>query len=233
MCCRTMDFVNNNNKKRLNVSEVGLQTDTLLMIIRIPHSWILKFIARALLLAIVIVSLPRLGSIFGQLKFNFPFPNSNAQFNSINTEFLPLLFRDLANEGLLKTGDRALFVNNEEEAIFNSRIFSNINIDLVSYSDLQRQVLMPDETFEFVMLRDFHATTAEFFDRVLNSGGVAVVQLSDDPSEAFLKPSGYRIVYLRRFYSTFVGMRKTSSNKATNGRRLLSVRAPSPGMLKC
>ncbi|KAM7520837.1 hypothetical protein LguiB_019799 [Lonicera macranthoides] len=138
----------------------------------------------------------------------------------------------MANEGLLKTGDRALFVNNEEEAIFNYRIFSKINIDSVSYSDLQRQVLMPDKTYEFVMLRDFHATTAEFIDRVLKSSGVAIVQLSDDPSAAFPKPSGYRIVYLRRFYSTFIAMRKTESNQATNGRRLLTVRASSPDVLE-
>ncbi|KAM7521841.1 hypothetical protein LguiA_011743 [Lonicera macranthoides] len=35
---------------------------------------------------------------------------------------------------------------------------------------------MPDETFEFVMLRDFHATKAEFIDRVFKSGGDAVIR---------------------------------------------------------
>ncbi|KAM7513084.1 hypothetical protein LguiB_011959 [Lonicera macranthoides] len=47
---------------------------------------------------------------------------------------------------------------------------------MVSHSDLQRQVLMLDDTFEFIMLRDFHATKAEFIDRVFKFGGVAVIR---------------------------------------------------------
>ncbi|CAK9186610.1 unnamed protein product [Ilex paraguariensis] len=185
------------------------------VIIRLPHSWVLKLVSRAVLfvLALVIVSFFCLNSIIGGFTANFHGANSNSDLavDTMNTELLPLFFRDLANEGLLKTGDRAVFLSNgNEEAIDDSQFLRDNEMDLISYSDSERQSLIPDETFDFALTHGFHGDS-KFIDRALKVGGIAAIQLSDNPMVAFQKPSNYKIVYLRKFDSTLVAMRKTSN----------------------
>ena len=70
---------------------------------------------------------------------------------------------------------------------------------------------------DFVLASNF-SVASEFIDRTLKIGGIVTVELSDNPSIAFNKPSNYKIVYLRRFESTIMAMKKTSSvelNSAT------------------
>lgn len=85
------------------------------LIIRLPGSRVLKLLARSLLLSLLIVSFPRIGSID---LTSPPIPGSGSRSGSgsvpLNLEFLPL-FRDLNHEGLLKLGDKALFVSNGGE----------------------------------------------------------------------------------------------------------------------
>ncbi|XP_020410963.1 uncharacterized protein LOC18790309 isoform X1 [Prunus persica] len=59
-------------------------------------------------------------------------------------------------------------------------------------------------------------------DRILKIGGIVAVPLSNDPSNAFKPKPNYKIVYLRRYASTFVAMRKTSPSYdlAVKSRRL-------------
>ena len=150
--------------------------------------------------------------------------------NPVNLRRLPLLFHDLANEGLLKLGDRVLFasgVDNNDEQIYNSQIWKDTQMDLVSVSDQSKQASIPDEAFEFVFTDDYH-DAADFIDRIVKVGAVATVKLSDDPRRPFAKPDNYKIVYLRRFYGvenrtirtrscTFVvAMRKTGPPRAAD-----------------
>ncbi|XP_059637307.1 uncharacterized protein LOC132279366 [Cornus florida] len=185
--------------------------------IRSPHFWILKVMARALLLALIIVSIISwLGSTkssSSKSKFNDE-ANVDSSFvgiDSMNAELLPLLFHDLANEGLLKGGARALLVSdgNNEEIMYNSQILNDNEMDMISYSDSDRQSLVPDETFDFAFAHSFQSAS-DFIDRTLKVGGIAAVQLSDDPSFSFPKPTNYKIVYLRRFDPTIIAMRKTA-----------------------
>ncbi|GMP45752.1 hypothetical protein CsSME_00014164 [Camellia sinensis var. sinensis] len=193
--------------------DIDMNTYTHFLIIRLPHSWVLKLMTRTILLALVIVALPWFSSILGKLSLNSYGTNSEADqaaFDSINLELLPLVFHDLANEGLLKVGGRALLVGSgNDEAIYNSQIISQNEMDLISYSDSERQSSIPDETFDFAFTHGFHAIE-EFIDRTLKVGGIATIQLSEDPSLGFHKPSNYKIVYLRRFDTTIVAMRKIS-----------------------
>ncbi|KAA8536412.1 hypothetical protein F0562_028890 [Nyssa sinensis] len=68
------------------------------------------------------------------------------------------------------------------------------------------QSWIADDAFDLVFTSSFQGT--EFIDRVLKIGGIMVIQLSNDPSNAFHQQSNYKIVYLRRFTSTVVAMRK-------------------------
>ncbi|GFZ10264.1 hypothetical protein Acr_21g0008630 [Actinidia rufa] len=231
-----MDLIHgfrNKHHKLKSVCKGGLSLSPKLnadfLIIRLPDSWVLKLVTRTMVLALLITTFPLLGSLIGGLNSEFYAPNSDAKLaiDSIDMEMLPLLFRDLANEGLLKLGDRALFVGNgNEESIYDSQILAGNEMDLISISDSDRQVSIPDETFDFAFMPvTYHGAAADFIDRTLKIGGIVAVQLSKDPFLAFQKPSNYKIVYIHRFDSTIVAMQKTSPSegKSPSKRRLCGV----------
>ncbi|KAG5543862.1 hypothetical protein RHGRI_016576 [Rhododendron griersonianum] len=205
--------------KNLCKEGVGLSAYAHFLVIRLPNSWILKLVARTLVLALVIASLPQISSIIGGVSSDFyKATDSEAEiaFDSINFDLLPLLFRDLKNEGILKMGDRALLLGNKnDKGLYNSDMIRLENggneMDFVSFSDSEKQGAVTDETFDFAFTQGFHAAAAaEFIGRTLKVGGVAAVQLSEDPAMAFEKPDNFQIVYVRRFDTTIIGMRKTS-----------------------
>ncbi|XP_059461047.1 uncharacterized protein LOC132190162 [Corylus avellana] len=183
------------------------------LIIRLPNSRVLILLTRAMLLGLLVVSFPWIGSIVGGSSTSSPPINPNRAM--INLEILPLLFRDLTNEGLLKIGEKekVIFISNgNEEAIHRSSqiILKEIEIemDFISVTDLEKQSSIPSETFDFAMASNFPAAV-DFIDRTLKIGGIVVVELSENPFAAFHKPSNYKIVYLRRFGSAVMAMKKT------------------------
>ncbi|KAG5241989.1 peptide upstream ORF protein [Salix suchowensis] len=123
--------------------------------------------------------------------------------------FLAMILLTLPFEGLIKKGDKALIVCSGVGAVVDSSRFLNDNdIDFVSESDLEQESLFPNATFDFALT--LRIEDARFVDRVVKVGGILVTQLSSDPSNAFQKLSNYRAVYLRRYDSTIVALRKTS-----------------------
>ncbi|XP_027150461.1 uncharacterized protein LOC113750713 [Coffea eugenioides] len=245
----TMDNVlHGTQPKRHNHKVKNLYTDALkfhgdlhFVVVRLPSSWVLKVITRALFLAFVIVSLPWLNTAIGDLTSKL---NNGAKVSSVADHIavddpndavgtLSVLFHDLANEGLLKMGDRALIISNgddHEAAIFNTQAISDYNMDVVSCSDVERQSLIPNQTYDLVFVRDFHAAS-ELIERIIKKDGTVTVQLSDNPAVSFSKPSNYKIVYLRRFNSTIIAMRKlikiqvvpAGKHSAAARRRLLGL----------
>lgn len=207
---------NRHKVKNLYMDALKFPADLHFVVIRLPSSWVFKVITRALFMAFVIVSLPWLNTIIGDLTAKL---NNGAKVSSvadqiavddpINVGILPVLFHDLANEGLLKMGDRALIISNgdDHEAIFKAQAISDYDMDVVSYSDMERQSLIPNQTYDLVFVRDLHAAS-ELIERIIKKDGIVTVQLSDNPAVSFSKPSNYRIVYLRRFNSTIIAMRR-------------------------
>ncbi|GAB4861344.1 hypothetical protein Ancab_036506 [Ancistrocladus abbreviatus] len=185
-------------------------------IIRFSKCKVLKVLAQALVFALFIMMLPWLGANFQQL-----YRKSSSRNDLMRTEFgldvtdlatLPLLFRDLANEGLIKKGDKALIVGNTGEespsdALYSSVISSTGDVKLIPHLDSEHQSSIPDEAFEFAFTSGFH-TDAEFIDRTLKLGGIAAIQIGKNPSLEFRKPWNFKFVYLRRLSSTFIAMRK-------------------------
>lgn len=221
-----------NNKsriKRLHREGVDEISDDHL-VIRLPDSMVLRVVSRSLLLALAIVSFPWLGSIAirgASISYN-AVSEAGIGADPINGELLSMLLRDLANEGLLKSADKALLVSrggdNEVTAPGPQILYDN-GIDLISEFDSERQSSIPDDTYDFAFAFGFRA--GEFIDRTLKIGGIAAIQISDDPSDAFQKPSNYKIVYLRGFESTIVAMKKTGpgniSKNSPTKRRLCSL----------
>uniref|UniRef100_M0ZPJ4 DUF7870 domain-containing protein n=2 Tax=Solanum tuberosum TaxID=4113 RepID=M0ZPJ4_SOLTU len=226
-------FYNKQHSKMRGLYIDGLMDynwDTKLVIIRIDHSWVLKFMARATILALVIVSLPWINTIIGYLssryESNYAYQVDHEMvYNPIKLEFLPMIFQDLANERLIRMGDRSLLVSNgNDEEINNSQVVKDYNPDLISFSDSTQQNLVPNETFDFVLAYGY-PQLSNFIERALKVGGILVVPLSDNPLvDEFPHPSNFKIVYVRKFDSTVVAMKKiknASINSST--RRLLET----------
>ncbi|XP_057973483.1 uncharacterized protein LOC131161621 [Malania oleifera] len=210
-------------KQSLHGGAMGLNSDAHLLIIRLPDSRVLRVIARSVLLALVILSFPWFGSIIGEfLNPHQVVSATDVSPDSINLDQLPILFHDLTKERLLKLGDRVLFVSNgkNEDEIYNSQVLSGNEMDLISDSDSERQSSIPDGVFDFAFANGFHAA-GEFIDRTLKVGGIAAVLLTGDDSldVRFNAPANYKIIYLRRFKSTVVAMRKTHSADPTGSTR--------------
>ncbi|XP_057975961.1 uncharacterized protein LOC131163383 [Malania oleifera] len=210
----------------LNGDAVGLNSDTLL-IIKFSDFKILRVVSRSLFLTLVILALPSIGFIASGLSGSYSIvSNYGSASDSIDLEFLQVLFRNVADEGLLKRDDSALFVSSGSGDLVRNLQMPNFNeIDVVTESDLEQQSSIPDETFDFVFTSSFRAT--KFVDRVTKIGGVVAVQLTDNALNAFQDLSNYKIVYLRRFNSTVVAMKKTGSlpefMDSAVGRRLCGV----------
>ncbi|KAJ9166485.1 hypothetical protein P3X46_021233 [Hevea brasiliensis] len=210
------------------------------LIIKLPHSRLLRLFARSMVLALFFVTFFMFRNIFGAFPLiSLPQPvvepeTANRYSTSVDLGLLPLLSRDLANEGLLKTGDKAVLLSNDngndidhDDAIDISHILNgNYDIDLISVSDFDRQSTILEESLDFVITYCFPGAQ-EFIDRTLKVGGIAVVQLNDNPSFLLNKPSNYKIVYLRKFQPTVMAMRKTSyssNNNLSAQRKLLAYR---------
>ncbi|KAF6165141.1 hypothetical protein GIB67_000725 [Kingdonia uniflora] len=130
--------------------------------------------------------------------------------------------KDLMNEGILRLGDKAMFINGEVSGDLHE-ILNDNEMDLISEFDIERQRDVPDDSLDFVFASSYGA--AEFIDRALRMGGIVVVQLDD---KAFRRPLNYKIMYLWRFDTMVIAMRKISagvgsgSMKSPTKRKLFS-----------
>lgn len=180
--------------------------------IKLPSSWLLKLLIRSLLLVVLIALLPWIGSIFG-VTLN---PNNNVgiidphdevgSYSIVTSYFLLFFFWVLKNEGISTFGNQTLFLTDaNEDFIYNFHILNNNDMYIVYSKDLKRQDIIPNESFDFVFIFNFHATL-EFIDRTLKLDGIVVVQTSDaDPSLALInKPSSYQTMYFKRFSNSNV-----------------------------
>lgn len=195
--------------KRMKGETMGLNSHhshNTLLIIKLPSPQALRVMSRSLFLAMLIIALPCIGSFLRGISNSVNDPEAIGS-HSIGSDLLPLIFRDLSEEGLLKKGDRALILSSGGGNFMDYSQFLNENeIDLAVESDVATKSSIPDETFDFVL--SLRSNADKVVDRVLKIGGLLVMHVSNDPSNPFRQHSNYKIVYLRRFDSTVVAMRK-------------------------
>ncbi|XVF01519.1 hypothetical protein REPUB_Repub04eG0095800 [Reevesia pubescens] len=203
---------NNNQINHLRSPRNSLNPDTLL-VIKLPDPRFLLVLSRSLFLAMVIITLPCIrsflkgpsGSLFNAIDFH---QNSGC----ISFEYWNLLWQDFVNEGLVKKGHKALVLNSAIEGVADggSMFLNDDEIDVVVEPDLERQSALPDEGFDFVFVSG--SLDSKFVDRVVKIGGVIAMQLGDVISSGYQKQSDYRIVYLKKYSSTILAMKKLGSN---------------------
>ncbi|CAN4107923.1 unnamed protein product [Withania somnifera] len=186
--------------------KIGYNQEALL-IIKLPESRVLRIMSRSLFLAVVLLILPSIGSIltesFDVFDGSFVTSGERDSFNVLHN-----LFRDLVDEGLVKKGHKGVILGPENDLLVEDLEFLNDNVvDFVLDSDMDNKHSIPNEAFDFAVAQN--KWNSKFIDRVLKIGGIVVTQLSNDPLPELKALANYRIVYIRVFDKTMVGIRKT------------------------
>lgn len=196
----------NSNPKIRQINGAIRMNPNSVVIFKLPDSRVLGIISRSLFLAIFILALPSISS----------FVRDSSEDHS--QEFLPMVFEDLVIEGLFKDGQKGLLLSCGIGDLFDSLWFLNDKgIDLVTDSDSDRQMVIPNEVFDFVFASNLE--NVKFINRVVKVDGIVVMPLGNyyDRSYEFLKQSNYKIAYLRQFDSiTVVAMRKIDGEGEEN-----------------
>lgn len=200
----------------LNGVGIGLNSDTLL-IIKLPDSRALRIMSRSLFLAMVLLTLPSLFSMMrASSGASLYEPDANSD-TSNEFKILPILLRDLVDEGLIKKGNKGFVLGASVGDIEDDFEFlRDAGIDLLTGADLQQKNVVEHQVFDFVFATSFQGI--QVVDGILKDSGLVISPLGRDPSNGLRLLSSYKIVYLRRFENTVVAMRKTgaSSNGPTN-----------------
>jgi len=178
----------------LNAGGTELNSDTLL-IIKLPDSRVLRILSRSFFLAMVLLTLPSLGSIMRASSGTLDESDSISEVNGF--KILPILFRDLVDEGLIKMGHKGLIVGAGAGDIEDDLDFSKeIGIDLVAECDLRRKEITQNEMFNFVFALSFRGINQ--IDNILKNNGIVIAPLGNDPWNDIHLQTNYRIVYIRR-----------------------------------
>ncbi|KAK7328109.1 hypothetical protein VNO77_22205 [Canavalia gladiata] len=183
---------------------IGLNPQTV-VVIRIPDAQILRILSRSLFLAMLLSSFPFLRTLIQ----GFPstshslVPNFETSSSCVHVDLLNSILNDLADEGLFKKNDKALIVSPPDG--FIAPFVSN-EVDVIMDSDFERKTLFLDEYYDFVFTSC--SIDAEFVDRILKIDGIVAFLLGTS-NAAFREQANYRVVYIRRYGSIIVALKKT------------------------
>uniref|UniRef100_A0A0D9VLB8 Uncharacterized protein n=1 Tax=Leersia perrieri TaxID=77586 RepID=A0A0D9VLB8_9ORYZ len=166
------------------------------VVIRLPDPRALRVVARSVLLAVALLSLAWLRPTES--------PSRRGDGDAHALLQARLLLRDLRREGLLaaQTGaPRAVFLGADAGCRRHD--------DAIRHVTLPELMMAGDQSVDLVL--DFGGFKEEgdrvgLVDRVLVDGGIFLAPIGS--ASAFRLPPNYRVVYVRRFTDTFVGIKK-------------------------
>lgn len=188
----------------------GLGSSRTLLIIKLPDSRSLRIVSRSLFLAMLLLALPSLASIINASLYD-PHPISTDAF-----KILPIILRDLVDDGLLERGHKGFLLGAAIEA--DLELLRNNGIDLLTGADLRKNKEKETErqVVDYVYAPSFQGI--HLVDGILKEGGLLISPLGLDPSYDLRLLKNFKIVYLRRFENTVAAMRKMeeSSNSVEN-----------------
>lgn len=197
------------NRKQLRNSSIALSSHALL-VIQLPDSRVLRVVSHSILLAIVIFTFPSIGSIFKGSSIHDSIDSIDDRHDStgfMDFEFFDLLWQDLCPMDCHK----ALIVTSSGEVPMGGFELSNGNeIDVVMESDLQKRESFPDGSFDFAYLSG--SVDLKSVDPVMKTGGIVAMQFNEHQNYL-----SYSTVYIRRFSSMIVAMRKNGPMDRTRG----------------
>ncbi|KAJ4761044.1 hypothetical protein LUZ62_071419 [Rhynchospora pubera] len=178
------------------------------VVIHLPDPRLLLLVARLAIVAAIVFSIPWLRRIPPRVVMVRSHRWSDDPF------FLPMLIKDLKREGLFSSGgQRAIFLGNAKSRL---PLLKRNGIDPVSSDE---ESMVGDQSVDFALASEgFEDASVRFVDRVLKIGGVVVTRLNTEGSNLFQVPGNYKLVYVRRFGSTMVALRKVAVAKSQNGK---------------
>lgn len=201
-----------NNYNEMNGVEIGFNPDALL-IIKLPDSRALRIMSRSLFFAMVLLALPSLFSMMRASAGASAYESASISDASEGFRILPVLLRDLVEEGLIRKGNKGFVLGATVGDIGHDFGFlKNSGIDLLTGADLQQKNVVEHQVFDFVFATSLQGI--QVVDSMIKENGLVISPLGRDPSTGLRLLSTYKIVYLRRFESTVVAMRKTGASSA-------------------
>ncbi|KAJ8445094.1 hypothetical protein Cgig2_029466 [Carnegiea gigantea] len=162
---------------------------TPLIVVRLSDSKVMKILAQALVLALLIMALPRLSANLRETL------RGSHNYDSLDLKSLPLVLDDLAKHGIMTTSKVKSVIINTGEQRGMPETLANVENVVISPWETERHRLVPDESFNIAFTNCFHGEVRGFIDRTLKLGGTLVVQVSRDP---FRAPPNYKMAYLRK-----------------------------------
>ncbi|CAM8945767.1 unnamed protein product [Rhodiola kirilowii] len=191
------------------------------MMFSLPTARLTRFMARLVFLTFVIASFPWIGSVVGrplsqEMSDSAAFKSVYVETDASGFGFLPKLFRDLRNDGILRGYEKSLVVAGDDvQSTINEMMNFQMEMEMVSSSDVEKQNSLPEEAFDIAFING--ETVEDFVDRSLKPGGVAAVRVNDESVNSFQKPNGYTTIYLRKFSSNsfIIVLKKTSEDDSS------------------
>lgn len=200
-----------NNVDELNEFEIGLNSDAI-FVIKLPDSRSLRVVSRSLFLALILLVLPSIGA---KIRAASNAPPLYDPDTSNPIENLPLLLRDLMEEGLITKGHKGFvlvgtgFRGIEDEFGF----LREAGVDLIAGDG---NMVGVHQVFDYMHAPSFSAI--KLMDGVIKDGGLAIAPLGGDPSAELRLLRNFKIVYLRRLNgNTVVAMRKSEGTVENSG----------------
>ncbi|XP_073026824.1 uncharacterized protein [Primulina eburnea] len=195
----------------LNGVGFGFNSPTLL-VIRLPESRVLRIMSRSMFVAMVILALPTIGSMIRASSNGALYDKGGDSVIGGGFKILPILFRDLLDEGLIKKGHKGFILGaGMGETEDDLEFLKDAGIDLFTGFNLQLKKVVENRLFDFVFALSFDVI--QVFDGVVKDGGLVISPLGDDYSSKLKFLRNYKIVYLKRFENTVTAMRKNRGSR--------------------
>ncbi|KAG8364153.1 hypothetical protein BUALT_Bualt19G0097300 [Buddleja alternifolia] len=192
--------------KKVNGLGIGMNSHTLL-IIKLPNSWLLRVMSRSLLLAMLFLTWPSICSVIrASLGASFPAKPVAGLDTVDGFKVLPILLRDLVDEGLVKRGHRG-FVSGEIGDGFE--FLGESGVGLLNGGDLERMNEIAHQVFDFMFV--LNLKEMQLIDGILKDTGLVIMPMGNGRTNELKFVSNYKIVYVRKFEKTMVAMRKAGA----------------------
>lgn len=192
------------------------------LVIPLPDPRLLRLIARSLLLAVAVLSLPWLHTVL----LSDPAAEITGAGNKSGEDelfYMPKLLQDMQTHGLIQPHGHSVFLGNP--GLHAALLRLNGVSCLPEDSILQIAKGQPLD-FVFLVTGGFSESNFPLIDKVMRVGGIAVFQLGTHPVKPFNLPSNYRMVYIQNIGRTMIAVKKLYHDDPDSrqpGRRLLWV----------
>ncbi|TVU28604.1 hypothetical protein EJB05_20127, partial [Eragrostis curvula] len=200
------------------------------VVIRLPDPRAIRVVARSLLLAVALLSLPWLRAAEAPARQRARRHAAVVDACGAAAAHAELLLRDLRREGLLLPGARAVVLGAGGDCDGPSPNHDDQD-DAVRPISLRRMLMVGDSSVDFLLDLGYFDDDRDrfgFADRVLKSGGILVAPIG--LLSVLSLPQNYRVIYIHQFAETFVGIKKVVVHAGDNAETKMDL--PSPAALK-